>query len=223
MSTPLTTSTDNPRSYGLLDRVLARAQRALAVSAGPAPAAAQPYPADDTPAAALSDAERAHAAGLMRVNHTGEVCAQALYLGQAAVARAGAIRNHLLAAADEEQDHLAWCARRLDELGSAPSKLNILWFSGSWTIGALAGLASDRVSLGFIIETERQVEAHLGEHLEKLPPGDDRSRAVVATMQADEARHGKAAAEAGGLILPEPVPTLMSLASGVMKWAAYRI
>ena len=209
------------RDYDALDRALAHLQRALAVSAGPATPAAD-YPARDAPDGIADDAQRRHSAGLMRVNHAGEVSAQALYLGQAAVARDAATRAHLLAAADEEQAHLSWCAQRLDELGSAPSAFNPLWFAGSWAIGALAGLASDRISLGFVVETERQVEAHLGEHLGSLPPADARSRAIVATMQADEARHGRAAAAAGGVELPRPVPRLMAFASAVMKFVAYR-
>ena len=209
------------RDYDALDRAIGHLQRALAVSAGPATPAPD-YPARDASDGIADDAERRHAAGLMRVNHAGEVSAQALYLGQAAVARDPATRAHLLAAADEEQAHLSWCAQRLDELGSTPSAFNPLWFAGSWAIGALAGLASDRVSLGFVVETERQVEAHLGEHLGSLPPADARSRAIVATMQADEARHGRAAAAAGGAELPPPVPRLMAFASAVMKFVAYR-
>ena len=213
----------NPeRDHDPLDRVLVHLQRALQVSLGPtAPSGA--YPAQtESDARTLTDTERTHAAGLMRVNHAGEVAAQALYLGQAAVARDDATRRHLLEAAAEEQDHLAWCAERLEELGSGPSRFNPAWFAGSWAIGALAGLAGDRTSLGFVVETERQVEAHLGEHLERLPEGDARSRAVVRRMQADEAAHGRAAREAGGVELPDPVPRLMALASGFMKWVAYR-
>ena len=212
----------DPRDYTPLDRALLHLQRALQVSAGPAPHATNYPAAGTTDAREATDAERTHAAGLMRVNHAGEVSAQALYLGQAAVARDAALREHLLAAAAEEQDHLAWCAQRLEELGSGPSRFNPFWFAGSWAIGALAGIAGDKVSLGFVVETERQVEAHLGEHLEHLPDGDERSRAVVAKMQADEAKHGRAAHEAGGIALPPPVPSLLALAAGVMKWVAYR-
>ena len=209
------------RDYDALDRMLVHLQRALAVSAGPAPPAAD-YPARDAPDGVADDGERRHAAGLMRVNHAGEVSAQALYLGQAAVARDERTRAHLLDAAEEEQAHLAWCAQRLEELGSAPSAFNPVWFAGSWAIGAIAGLASDRVSLGFVVETERQVEAHLGEHLDSLPPADARSRAIVAAMRDDEARHGRDAAAAGGTTLPAPVPRLMAFASAVMKFVAYR-
>jgi len=157
----------------------------------------------------------------MRINHAGEVCAQALYSGQAAVARDAAVRTRLLEAAAEETDHLAWCGERLDALHSRPSLLNPLWYAGSFAIGAAAALASDAVSLGFVVETERQVEAHLGEHLQKLPEDDARSRAVVAQMQADEARHGTLARQAGGIDLPAPVPALMRAASAVMKAVAY--
>jgi ubiquinone biosynthesis monooxygenase Coq7 len=159
----------------------------------------------------------------MRVNHTGEVCAQALYSGQAAVARDSSTRDQMLVAAAEETDHLAWCGERLDELHSRPSLLNPLWYAGSFAIGAAAALVNDRVSLGFVVETERQVEAHLGEHLQKLPADDARSRAIVAQMQADEARHGQNALAAGAIELPPPIPLLMRFASAVMKAVAYRI
>ena len=211
------------RELSALDRLLSRVQHALQVTAGPAPEPALPYPAQGVPEIVLGERSRAHSAGLMRVNHAGEVCAQALYLGQAAVARNAELESQLLAAAAEEQDHLAWCAQRLRELDSGPSRLNPLWFAGSWAIGAVAGLSGDSTSLGFVVETERQVEAHLGEHLNLLPPEDARSREVVGTMQEDEARHGRNALEAGARELPEPVPRLMALAAAVMKWAAYRV
>lgn len=203
--------------------MLEEADRALSTAFGAAPEAERASPAIGIDEARLDDAARRHAAGLMRVNHTGEVCAQALYSGQAAVARDGATRKQLLAAAQEETDHLAWCADRLDALESRPSLLNPVWYAGSFTIGALAALVSDKVSLGFVVETERQVEAHLGEHLRKLPDADQRSRAVVMQMQMDEARHGELARRAGGVELPRPVPVLMKVASAVMKAVAYRI
>jgi len=171
----------------------------------------------------MDDSERRHAAGLMRINHTGEVCAQALYLGQAALARNAGTRNHLLHAADEETDHLAWCATRLKELDSRPSLLSPLWYAGSYAIGAAAALAGDPLSLGFVVETERQVEAHLQDHLEKLPAADERSRAVLTQMQTDEVRHAQEAEERGGIELPFPLPKLMHLSSMVMKAIAYRI
>jgi ubiquinone biosynthesis monooxygenase Coq7 len=186
-------------------------------------AAERPSPANGIVEGKLDEDQRKHAAGLMRVNHTGEVCAQALYSGQAAVARDESTRAQLLHAAQEETDHLAWCADRLDALSSRRSLLNPLWYAGSFAIGAAAALVSDKVSLGFVVETERQVEAHLGEHLEKLPEQDVASRAVVAQMQTDEARHGELAKRAGGIELPTPIPALMKFASTVMKTVAYRI
>ncbi len=211
------------RRLSIIDRVLGEADRALSTAFGATHEAERPSPAVGIDETELGDADRRHAAGLMRVNHTGEVCAQALYSGQAAVARDEATRTQLLAAAQEETDHLAWCAERLDALQSRPSLLNPLWYAGSFAIGATAALVSDKVSLGFVVETERQVEAHLGEHLTKLPDADLRSRAVVARMQADEARHGELAKNAGGVELPQPIPTLMKFASAVMKAVAYRI
>ena len=212
----------NVRHLTRLDRLLGGIERALETVAG-APAARRPSPAgalDETP---LDAPERRHAAGLMRVNHTGEVCAQALYDGQAALARSEETRAHLLHAADEETDHLAWCAERLRELDSRPSLLNPLWYAGSYAIGAAAALIGDPLSLGFVVETERQVEAHLEQHLQKLPPQDERSRAILARMQADEARHAASAKARGGIDLPFPLPGLMHLSSLVMKTVAYRV
>ena len=209
--------------YSPWDRLLIQAQRALATTLGPAPMPKQSYPAADAPETVLDDPARRHAAGLMRINHAGEVCAQALYLGQAAVSRDPAVRAHLLAAADEEADHLAWCAQRLDELHSRPSLLNPLWYAGSFAIGAGAALIGDAISLGFVVETERQVEAHLGDHLERLPADDARSRAIVRVMRDDEARHGVQARDAGASVLPAPIPSLMAATAQVMKFLAYRI
>jgi len=211
-----------PRHYSLLDRLLIEAERALTTTLGPPSAAARANPAqaDD---GELTPADRRHAAGLMRINHTGEVCAQALYFGQALTARDPAIRAALLHAAQEEGDHLAWCGERLQELDSRPSLLNPLWYAGSYTMGLAAGLTGDGYSLGFLVETERQVEAHLGEHLQALPEGDARSRQIVSQMQSDEAAHGQAAQLAGARGLPSPVPPLMRLASTVMKAVAYRV
>ena len=212
----------NVRTLSPLDRLLAGVERALETVAG-APEATRPSPAGLLEEATLDEQERRHAAGLMRVNHTGEVCAQALYDGQAALARDGGTRLHLQHAADEETDHLAWCAQRLRELDSRPSLLNALWYAGSYAIGAAAALVGDRVSLGFVVETERQVEAHLEDHLQRLPPQDERSRAVLVQMQADETRHAEEAKARGGIDLPFPVPGLMHLSSLVMKSVAYRI
>jgi ubiquinone biosynthesis monooxygenase Coq7 len=204
------------------DRVLIEAQRAVQSLLG-RPAADRPNPAGAEGDLVLKPAERRHAAGLMRINHVGEICAQALYSGQAAVARDEATRADLLAAAAEETDHLAWCADRLDELGSRPSLLNPVWYAGSYAIGMLAGLRGDGWNLGFVVETERQVEAHLEEHLQTLPEGDLRSRAILRQMKADEARHAEHAEQSGARVLPQPVPTLMAAASKLMKAVAYRL
>lgn len=210
------------RSLSPLDRWLVEAQRGLDTVFG-SPPAQRPNPAGDTPDVALDDAEQRHAAGLMRINHVGEVCAQGLYFGQAAVARDPETRAHLLDAAQEETDHLAWCADRLRELDSQPSLFNPLWYAGSYALGALAGLRGDGWSLGFVVETEHQVEAHLDEHLESLPPADLRSREILTVMKADEARHAEHAQHAGARVLPPPIPTLMAGASKVMKAVAYRL
>ena len=210
------------RDFSLADRLLMDAQNALGTVFGSA-RAERANPGAAQADVVLDDAERRHAAGLMRVNHVGEVCAQALYVGQAAVARDDRTRAQLLAAAQEETDHLAWCAERLRELDSRPSLLNPLWYAGSYAIGVLAGLRGDGWNLGFVVETERQVEAHIAEHLQALPEADGRSRAILATMQADEARHADQAEAQGARLLPPPVPALMAAASKVMKTIAYRI
>lgn len=180
-------------------------------------------PGHDLPETKLSEAERRLSAGLMRVNHTGEVCAQALYAAQAAVARDPSIAARFAGAAREEEDHLAWTQARLANLDDRPSLLNPVWYAGSFAIGALAGLVGDRVNLGFVVETERQVEEHLTTHLDRLPEGDAKSRAIVDAMRADEARHGAMAYEAGGIGLPPPVPMLMRAAANVMTALAYRV
>jgi 3-demethoxyubiquinol 3-hydroxylase len=210
------------RDFSLADRLLMDAQNALGTVFGSA-RAERSSPGIGQPDVVLDEEERRHAAGLMRVNHVGEVCAQALYVGQAAVARDVRTRAQLLAAAQEETDHLAWCADRLRELDSRPSLLNPLWYAGSYAIGVVAGLRGDGWNLGFVVETERQVEAHIAEHLQALPEADGRSRAILATMQADEARHADQAQARGARLLPPPVPTLMAAASKVMKTIAYRI
>ena len=210
------------RTLSPLDRLLDGAQNALATVFGDA-LAERPNPGRGEPEVVLDDAGRRHAAGLMRINHVGEVCAQALYVGQAAVARDAGTRRQLLAAAQEETDHLAWCADRLAELDSRPSLLNPLWYAGSFAIGAVAGLRGDGWNLGFVVETERQVEAHLDQHLRELPPEDARSRAILSTMKSDEARHAANAEAAGARVLPPPIPALMAAASRLMKTVAYRI
>lgn len=181
----------------------------------PTPAAAEE--------AALSAPQRDHAAGLMRVNHAGEVCAQALYEGQALVARSAAVRDQLQAAAAEEQDHLVWCEQRLAELDSRPSRLDPLFYGASFAMGAATALLGDRVSLGFVEATEDQVCKHLDEHLERLPPEDRRSREILEQMRADEARHGAEALAAGGQAFPAPVKAAMRLIARVMTETTYRI
>lgn len=171
----------------------------------------------------LTPAEMRHSAGLMRVNHAGEIAAQALYHGQSMLARDPQTRDWLIEAAREEADHLAWCEERLRELGAKPSLLNPLWYAGSFALGAAAAALSDRASLGFVAETERQVEGHLSEHLEQLPPADSRSRAIVAAMRDDEIEHGRHAREAGGVDLPLPVQKLMQRTARVMTRTAYWI
>lgn len=212
----------NTRRYSPLDRLIIEAQRALSTTAGQA-VAERGNPGAIEAEPRLDEAGRRHAAGLMRINHTGEVCAQALYVGQAAVARDEATREQLLAAAQEETDHLAWCAERLRELDSRPSLFNPLWYAGSYAIGLAAGLRGDGWNLGFVVETERQVEAHLEEHLVSLPAEDQRSRAILRTMKDDEARHAEHAEAAGARVLPAPIPRLMAITSKLMKLVAYRL
>lgn len=211
------------RNYTPIDRFIAALDEGLRVSTGKAPEPFRDNPAGDLPAVELESAEREHVAGLMRINHTGEVCAQALYAGQAATARNDATREAMQQAADEEIDHLAWCEDRLEELDSQPSLLNPLWYAGSFAIGALAGIAGDEWSLGFVKETETQVEAHLQDHLQKLPAGDARSQAILDQMKVDEAKHAEMATDAGANDLPRPVQQAMGLMAGVMKAIAYRV
>lgn len=211
------------RRYTAIDRMIASIDEALRISTGGAPTPRRTNPAGDLDAADLDDDERRHAAGLMRVNHAGEVCAQALYAGQAATARDDATRQAMQSAADDEIDHLSWCEDRLEELESRPSLLNPLWYAGSFAIGAVAGIAGDQWSLGFVRETENQVEAHLQDHLQRLPPGDARSQAILDQMKVDEARHAAMAEAAGARDLPLPVRRAMALTAGIMKALAYRI
>ena len=186
--------------------------------------AQRPTPGSEANSTIALDAEqRKHAAGLMRVNHVGEVCAQALYQSQKLVARNPEIREMLDRSGQEELDHLAWCENRLRELGSHTSYLNPFWYAGSFAIGLVAGLAGDKWSLGFVAETEKQVENHLDSHLKKLPEEDHRSRAIVDQMRIDEIEHGQAALHAGGSTLPEPIQKIMQAMSKVMTTTAYKI
>ena len=204
------------------EALIAAFDRALRTLSGVA-TQARASPAATVPTPELAEHERRHAAGLMRVNHTGEVCAQALYAAQAVVARDPDIRTRFAAAARDEEDHLAWTQSRLIELNDRPSLLIPVWYAGSFAIGVAAGLAGDRVNLGFVVETERQVEEHLTGHMESLPAADAKSRAIVEQMRDDEARHGAMARTAGGIELPWPVREAMRIAAGAMKAVAYRI
>jgi 3-demethoxyubiquinol 3-hydroxylase len=207
------------RNLGPRDRAIAAFDDALRTLF------ATPRPTRPMPGTQQTETEdlaaRRHAAGLMRVNHAGEVCAQALYSGQALVARDDRTRKVLETAAAEERDHLAWCETRLDELGSRPSLLSPAWFAGSFVLGLASGLAGDRWSLGFLVETERQVEQHLDGHLRELPAADKRSRAVVAQMRDDEIRHGQSGTDAGGAPLPLAVRAAMKATSAVLTRTAY--
>ena len=205
-----------------MDRLILEFDRALRAVAGVVQAR-RTSPASGLAETDITEPGRQHAAALMRVNHVGDVCAQALYQGLALTARDPGARETLEKAAREEEDHLAWSAERIRELGGRPSLLNPLWYAGSFAIGALAGALGDRWNLAFLAETERQVEEHLTGHLEALPPEDERTRAVVEAMRADEAKHRASALELGAAELPEPVRLAMRLASKVMTTVAYRV
>jgi ubiquinone biosynthesis monooxygenase Coq7 len=206
----------------LFDPVLTAADAALRTLFA-RPHATRAMPVSSQSPGELSEGERREAGALMRVNHVGEVCAQALYTAQAAVTRDPALRAQFVEAAHEETDHLAWTRQRLDELGARPSVLNPLWYAGAFGLGLVAGRLGDPLSLGFVAETERQVEAHLDSHLDRLPPSDSASRAVVEQMKLDEARHAAQAIDAGAAELPAPAKALMRLASRVMTTLAHRI
>lgn len=205
---------------GLLDSLLSVADEGLRTLFAPSQSSRTlPLPPDPP----MTEPERRHIAGLMRVDHAGEVAAQGLYRGQALLSRHDATRELLRRAAREEGDHLAWCERRLAELGARPSYLNPLWYAGSLAIGALAGALGDELSLGFVSETERQVEGHLAGHLERLPVADVRSRQILQQMKSDELAHGQAASTQGGTELPPPLPWLMRSVARVMTGTAYWI
>lgn len=204
-----------------IDNLVIGLDRALRTLSG-GYAAQRPNPGAEEAQLELDGAERKHAAGLMRVNHTGEICAQALYEGQALTAKSTEARTTLLDAAAEERDHLAWCRSRLDELDAQPSLLAPLFYGASYAVGALTGLAGDKVSLGFVEATEDQVVAHLDRHLQELPPADHKSRAILDQMREDEAIHGARALELGGETFPEPVKQVMALISNIMTRTTYR-
>jgi len=206
----------------LCDRLITEVDGALR-SLGGGVSARRPSPAAETPAPVLEETERRHAAGLMRVNHSGEICAQALYRGQAFTARNTAVRRQLCEACLEEADHLAWCEERLRELKSRPSLLNPAWYGLSWGLGALSGLAGDRWNLGFLAATEEQVGEHLREHLERLPEADTASRSILQKMLEEETRHVDTALQSGGRKFPAPVQGLMRCASRLMTASSYRL
>jgi ubiquinone biosynthesis monooxygenase Coq7 len=212
----------NARSINPLDHLIVGMDKALRVIAGVA-SASRPTPAAHAADGQLDASEQRHAAGLMRVNHVGEVCAQALYNSQARFAKSDQMRAQFAQAGREEEDHLAWTAQRLAELGSQPSLLNPLWYAGAYALGTVAAQLGDARSLGFVVETERQVEEHLNGHLSQLPPQDAKSRAIVEQMRTDEAAHGAAAKDMGAIEAPVPVKTAMAAMAKVMTTTAYYI
>ncbi|CAL95378.1 2-polyprenyl-3-methyl-6-methoxy-1,4-benzoquinone monooxygenase [Azoarcus olearius] len=206
----------------MFDKAIIEFDKALRTVFAPA-RSVRPVPGDDVPDAPLDDEQKRHAAALMRVNHVGEICAQALYQGQAIMSGDERVREELQRASHEETEHLAWTEQRIAELGGRKSLLNPLWYGGALAIGMLAGRFGDRWNLGFLAETERQVEAHLTSHLERLPADDRKSRAIVEQMRTDEVEHAETALKLGGRELPLPVRSAMKLASRVMTTAAYRV
>lgn len=211
------------RKLTTIDRIISGLDYALRTVNSNPTRANRPNPAAGLDEPDLSEAERRHAAGLMRVNHAGEIAAQGLYQGHAAVARNPSIEDQMKQAADDELDHLAWCEHRLSELGSCPSALGPFWYAGSFAIGAASGIVGDRWSLGFIEETERQVSDHLTGHLDRLPENDTKSRAIVKQMRDEEEEHGANANKAGAASLPEPVRDLMRGVAKIMTGTAYYI
>ena len=206
-----------------IDNSILNLDRALRTLVPDAAKANRPSPAQVHADVQLSEQEKRHSIGLMRINHTGEVCAQALYSGQALTAKLDKVRAEMDEAAAEEIDHLVWCEQRLKELGSHTSLLNPLFFGASFAIGAGAGLISDRLSLGFVAATEEQVCLHIDKHLDSLPPADEKSKAILEQMRIDEAKHQLAALESGGIVFPEPVMKTMTLISKVMTKSTYRV
>lgn len=206
----------------MIDKAIIEFDKALRTVFAPA-RTVRPVPGGDQPEAVLSDSERRHVAALMRINHCGEICAQALYQGQAMVSRTDAVKRELQQASNEETEHLAWTEQRIAELGGRKSLLNPLWYGGSFALGLLAGKLGDRWNLGFLAETERQVEAHLSRHLEQLPVADHKSRQIIAQMKVDEARHADTAIGLGAHELPTPFKAAMKLMSRVMTATAYRV
>lgn len=209
------------RNFSPIDRALVNLDQAVRTIFGRPQTTERPNPAAGVSETDLSEDERKHIARLMRVNHTGEVCAQALYQGQALTARVPEVQQSMERSAQEENDHLDWCESRIHELGDRKSLLNPLWYTGSFAIGALAGLAGDKWSLGFVVETERQVESHLDGHLSEIPIADQKTRAILEEMKSDEMKHAAVAKSAGGASLPAPVRLAMRLTSKVMTRSVY--
>jgi ubiquinone biosynthesis monooxygenase Coq7 len=211
------------RRLSLIDRLITEADSVLRTITNTGHTAARPSPSNGHAESELSENERRHVAGLMRVNHTGEVCAQALYQGQALTAKLPTVREEMEHAAAEEVDHLVWCEQRLRELESKPSVLNPIWYGLSFGLGAIAGAIGDKVSLGFVAATEERVSNHLRDHLKSLPEDDRKSRLIVQKMLEDEQRHGEKALEAGGTDFPQPVKDAMTAVSKVMTKSSYRV
>jgi len=211
------------RRLSLIDRLITEADSVLRTITNTGHTAARPSPSNGHAESELSENERRHVAGLMRVNHTGEVCAQALYQGQALTAKLPTVREEMEHAAAEEVDHLVWCEQRLRELESQPSVLNPVWYGLSFGLGAIAGAIGDKVSLGFVAATEERVSNHLRDHLKSLPEDDRKSRLIVQKMLEDEQRHGEKALEAGGAEFPQPVKDAMTAVSKVMTKSSYRV
>ncbi len=209
------------RRFSTLDRLFGHLDQALHTVFGPTPYAARANPAGLQNDTGLTSQEQELAGRLMRINHAGEICAQALYQGQAVTAKLPQVREKMEQAAQEENDHLAWTQQRIDELGTHTSYLNFLWYSGSFALGAIAGVAGDKWSLGFVAETERQVVEHLNGHLQKLPATDNKSRAILEQMRQDENNHATQAMEAGAASLPRPIKKLMWFTSKIMTRTAY--
>lgn len=211
------------RQLTLIDNLIDQIDSGLRTTFASAPTPNRPSPAKSLNEPKLTEDQRQHAIGLMRVNHAGEICAQALYQGQALTAKLPEVGDKMRESAEEEIDHLAWCEERIEELGGKTSALNPAWYAMSFALGAGAGLISDKLSLGFVAATENQVCSHLEKHLEQLPAEDDKSRAIVEQMLEDEAHHAESALVAGGHRFPKPVKSLMTLASSVMTKSSYKI
>lgn len=213
----------NDRAYSFADDALINFDQALRTLFGRPKTTHRRNPADALEDVELDDRDRDHTARLMRINHTGEVCAQGLYQGQALTARDPLVRESMEQSAAEENDHLAWCEDRVEELGGHLSLLNPIWYAGSFALGAAAGVAGDRWSLGFVAETEKQVEGHLDEHLEQLAPEDAKTRVILEQMKTDEIEHGEKAMNHGGVNLPLPIRAAMKLTAKVMTTTVYRL